>query len=291
MAKVQARRSILITGCSPGGIGHSLAKEFHSRGLHVIASARSRDVIADLEDIGIDTLSLDVTSQESIEEARRNVVRLTGEGGLWGLVNNAGQNCTLPALDVPINDARACFETNFFGVVALTQVFTPLMIESKKGGLIINIGSVTAVIPYVFGSVYNASKAALHAYSRTLRLELEPFDIKVMVVVTGGVQSNIARRKRVLPPGSLYTDIVTDFERRTNHSQEGAMDNKDYARGVVNEALKKSPKKWVWRGHKSFLIWLASRWVGSWIFDMIFPRMFGLDRLKAIVSGRDKKAR
>jgi len=164
------------------------------------------------------------------------------------------------------------------------------MIESKNGGLIINIGSVTAVIPYVFGSVYNASKAALHAYSRTLRLELEPFDIKVMVIVTGGVQSNIARRKRVLPPGSLYTDIVTDFERRVSHSQESAMDNKDYARGVVNEALKRSPKKWVWRGNKSFLIWLASRWVGSWIFDLIFPRMFGLDRLKAIISGRDKKA-
>ena len=162
-------------------------------------------------------------------------------------------NCTMPALDVPLDDARACFETNVFGVIAITQSFISLLIASK--GLIINIGSLAGIMPYVFGSVYNASKAALHAYSRTLRLELEPFDVRVMVVVTGGVQSNIARTHRILPNDSLYLDIVGDFERRQTHSQEGAMSHDDYARDVVAAALKKKPVKWLWRGNKAWLVW------------------------------------
>jgi 1-acylglycerone phosphate reductase len=161
----------------------------------------------------------------------------------------------MPALDVPLDDARACFETNLFGIIAITQSFIPLLIASK--GLIINIGSLAGIVPYVFGSVYNASKAALHAYSRTLRLELEPFDVRVMVVVTGGVQSNIARTHRILPNGSLYLDIVGAFERRQTHSQEGAMSHDVYARGVVKEALKGRPTKWLWRGNKAWLVWFV----------------------------------
>ena len=115
-------------------------------------------------------------------------------------MEHRGRNCTIPALDVDLDDARACFETNFFAVIALTQTFTPLLIRAK--GLILNIGSVAAVTPYVFGSVYNASKAALHSYSDTLRLELAPFDVRVLVVVTGGVKSRIARRERIRQFGS-----------------------------------------------------------------------------------------
>ena len=159
----------------------------------------------------------------------------------------------MPALDMPLDDARGCFETNFFGLIAITQAFSPLLIESK--GLIINIGSVAGVVPYVFGAIYNASKAAVHAYSRTLRLELEPFGVRVMVVVTGGVQSNIARTHRVLPDRSLYLPILADYERRQTHSQEGAMGHDVFAKGVVDAALRKSPTKWLWRGNKAFLIW------------------------------------
>lgn len=189
----------------------------------------------------------------------------------------------MPALDVDLDDARACFETNFFAIVAIVQSFTPLLINTK--GLILNIGSVAAIVPYVFGSVYNASKAALHAYSQTLRLELEPYDVRVLVVVTGGVQSNIARTERTLPEGSLYLDINEDFQRRVSHSQDGAMRNECYAKSVVNEALKPAwrQRKWLWRGNKSLLIWFVQSWLGSWMFDWVVPTMFGLDRLRRLV--------
>jgi len=200
---------------------------------------------------------------------------------------HSGRNLTLPALDVDLDDARACFETNFIAVVAVTQAFIPQLIAAK--GLIINIGSVAAIVPYVFGSIYNASKAALHSWSQTLRLELEPFDVRVMVVITGGVQSRIARTERILPDGSLYLPINEDFQRRVTHSQEGAMPNTKYAQGVVRAALKKRPNKWLWEGAKVAMVRIGRDWVGGWIFDFILPRMFGLAKLAMIVKQKAKR--
>ncbi|ESZ90957.1 hypothetical protein SBOR_8650 [Sclerotinia borealis F-4128] len=281
------KKAVLITGCTPGGIGHSLALTFHSRGYNVLASARSRSKIVDLAELGITTLALDVTDITSIEMARTEVEGMIerGEmGGLDVLVNNAGRNCTMPALDVDLNDARACFETNVFGVMAMCQVFTPLLIRRK--GLIVNIGSVAAILPYIFGSTYNASKAALHAYSRTLRLELAPFSVRVMVVITGGVQSNIARVQRILPPTSLYLEIEDEFRKRVVHSQEGAMSNQVYAEGVV-DTVAEGGRRTLWRGRRSWVVWFVRKWVGSWVFDVVLPGMFGLRRLGGLVRGRE----
>ena len=86
------KRTVLITGCSPGGIGHALAKAFHSRGLHhVFATARNEKALADLTAVGIEALSLEVTSPEAILELKRHVFERTG-GSLDYLVNNAGRN-------------------------------------------------------------------------------------------------------------------------------------------------------------------------------------------------------
>lgn len=289
---------------------------YPTSGLHVIATARNTEQIKDLESLGMSTLALDVTDSESIASAKTEVEALTG-GKLDILVNNAyvypatppprrpssptsiafyikltllasGRNLTLPALDAPLSEARLCFETNFFSVHAITQTFTPLLIAASPS-LILNIGSVAAIVPYTFGALYGASKAALHSYSNTLRLELEPYGVRVLVVVTGGVKSRIARTERMLPEGSLYVDIESDFERRVKHSQEGAMETGVYAREVVRQALKGRPKKWFWWGNKAALIKFIDGWVGGWLFDLIMPGMFGLRRLKGILAARKKK--
>ncbi|KAJ7161057.1 hypothetical protein C8R46DRAFT_358947 [Mycena filopes] len=82
------RKTVLVTGCSPGGIGHELAKEYHSRGLRVIASARRPEALTDLATLGLETLQLDVTTTDSVRAARDHVALLTG-GTLDILVNNA----------------------------------------------------------------------------------------------------------------------------------------------------------------------------------------------------------
>lgn len=292
-------KSVLITGCNPGGIGNSLAREFHAHGLHVFATARSTSSITDLASLGIETLSLEVTSLDSITAALQTITTKTG-GTLDILVNNAGRNYTVPALDVEIDEIRSTFEVNLFAVMRMCQAFAPLLIAAK--GTIVQIGSLAGVMPYVFGSTYNASKAALHAYSNTLRVELEPFDVKVVTIVTGGVKSRIARTERALPAGSIYVPVEKEYQRRLKHSQEEGMANETYAKSVVRQVLVSRPKKWIWEGGKSWLVWFVSSflpfrvlvcWSGvckrvgaDYRQEIAMARMFNLGKLKGTQSSK-----
>jgi 1-acylglycerone phosphate reductase len=166
-----------------------------------------------------------------------------------------GRNYTVPALDVDFDEVEQTFRTNVFGVMRMCKEFAPLLIEAK--GTIVQIGSVAGIMPYVFGSVYNASKAALHQYSNTLRVELAPFGVKVITVVTGGVKSNIARTDRTLPEDSYYIPITEEYARRVKHSQEVGIPNELYARAVVPKVLA-ARKRQIWAGYGAWLIWFAS---------------------------------
>jgi 1-acylglycerone phosphate reductase len=291
ITKEDIRKTVLITGCSPGGIGHSLAKTFHEHGLRVFATARSADTLSSLSSLGIETLSLTVDSELSIQSSLAEVEARTKGRGLDYLVNNAGRSYTMPALDVDLDQVRATFETNLFSIMRLVQVFSPLLIEAR--GTIVMIGSLAGVLPYVFGSVYNASKAALHAYSNTLRVEMEPLGVKVITIVTGGVKSRISRVGRVLPENSFYSELDEQYKRRQGHSQEGAMSNEDYARSVVRQVLpgggpwpwrwllSDARKRWIWEGNKSWQVWLYSGgWIWSGFFDLYMTRIFQLWRLR-----------
>ncbi|KAE9968686.1 hypothetical protein BLS_005130 [Venturia inaequalis] len=277
MTTPKRTKTVLITGCSPGGIGHSMAIEFQSKGLQVLATARTKEKISDLKSKGITTLALDVDSLESIAQLKKDVERITS-GKLDYLVNNAGRNYTVPALDLELSEVEQTFRTNVFAVMMMCKAFAPLLIEAQ--GTIVQIGSVAGVMPYVFGSAYNASKAALHQYTNTLRLELKPFNVKVLNIVTGGVKSNIARTERQLPADSIYLPINAEYQRRTKHSQEVGMPNEKYARSVVASVLGAGAgRRNIWNGNGSWLVWFASRFLPAWVFDLVFARMFNLWKL------------
>ncbi|TQB73164.1 hypothetical protein MPDQ_006081 [Monascus purpureus] len=280
------KQTVLITGCSPGGIGHALALEFNTQGkcYHVIATARRLSVIEPLRDLGMSILPVDVNSTESVNDLKKQVTELTG-GKLDYLVNNAGRNYTVPALDVDIDEVQQTFETNVVGVIRMCQAFAPLLIEAK--GCIVQIGSIAGLIPYVFGSVYNASKAALHHYSSTLRVELAPFGVRVVTIITGGVKSNIARVDRTLNPNSIYMPIEEEYIRRVKHSQEVGMDTKKYAASVVQQVTRPGilarlfrNRNWVWEGAKSWLVWFGLTFMPKNFFDYIMTRMFHLWKLR-----------
>ncbi|GAQ11818.1 NADPH-dependent 1-acyldihydroxyacetone phosphate reductase [Aspergillus lentulus] len=264
------RRTVLITGCSPGGIGYALCCAFKAKGLRVFATARRLEDLASLEAKGIETLALTVDDPQSVQKCYAEIERRVGSRGLDYLVNNAGrsENYTVPAMEVDLQEARQLFETNFFAVILMSQTFLPLLLKAK--GTIVQIGSVSGVMPYVFGSVYNASKAALHSLSDTMRIELAPFGVKVTTVITGGVQSRIAREDRQLAPDSLYQAILPEYNRRVQHSQEGAMTRDGYAKSVVAQILRHSGsgsyKKWIWEGNKSKLIRF---FVGGWLWRKV----------------------
>ncbi|KAL9619266.1 MAG: hypothetical protein Q9160_006118 [Pyrenula sp. 1 TL-2023] len=266
----------------------SLATCFHEAGLRVFATARDRAVLKDLEAKGMETLSLTVDNEQSVQECHSKIQELTGESGLDYLVNNAGRNYVVPALDISMDEVRAVFETNVFAIMRLVQAFSNDLVKAR--GTIIMIGSVAAVIPYVFGSVYNASKGAVHAYSNALRAEMAPLGVKVITVVTGGVKSNIARTKRELPSTSLYSAANEGYQRRQLHSQEVGVDTDKYARTVVQQVLpgsgpwpwrwllRDARRSWIWAGQESSLLWLVfGGWTWSSMFDGLVSRMFQLN--------------
>lgn len=247
-----------------------MAREFHKKGLRVFATARKAASLTDLAALDIETFSLEVTQPASISALADEITALTAGRGLDYLVNNAGRNYTVPALDVDFDEVQTTYETNVFAVMRMCQSFSSLLIQAR--GTIVQIGSITGVTPYVFGSVYNSTKAALASYSDTLRVELAPFDVRVITVVTGGVQSNIARTDRALPPGSLYLPVNEEYLRRVKHSQEGAMPNAAYAASVVRQVLAdrnsllarlglRTRTRSIWEGNKSWLIWMV-----YWLF-------------------------
>ncbi|KAJ7938472.1 NAD(P)-binding protein [Mycena leptocephala] len=284
----KSRKTVLITGCSAGGIGYELAKEYHSKGLRVIATARRLDALIDLAALGLETLQLDVTKIESVQAGRVHVESLTG-GTLDILVNNAGQSYSVPATDINIDEVKGMFEVNLFGVMRMVQEFAPLLIASGDGR-IVNIGSITGVMPYPFGSTYNASKAALHSYGNTLRLELAPFNVQVITIITGGVKSNVAHNRRLIQPSSLYAPIADIFaERRAARSQVGALATDVYAKQVVAQTLRRQVKAWFWAGSHSFTCWLIDTFAGRRGFDWLFSSMFGLSKLKSIIMKKRKQ--
>ncbi|KAK3318709.1 acylglycerone-phosphate reductase-like protein [Apodospora peruviana] len=297
MGPQPGQKTVLITGCTPGGIGHALAMEFHAKGVHVIATARNTSVLAEMAALGMSTLALDVTKAESIKTCHDEVAKLTG-GKLDFLVNNAGRTHTHPATDIDLDDVRETFETNVFGVMAMCQAFVDQLIAAK--GLIINIASLAAITPYAFGAVYCASKGAVVSFSRTLRLELKPFGVRVMVAMTGTVRSQIASKThRTLPENSLYQRVKDVFERRLTFSQNnGTVDTATYARKLVRSALTyESPlllrawfgrPDWFWAGGWSTLVWTAT-WLGEWVLDFALYRKIGLIKIEKVL--REEQAR
>lgn len=275
-------------------------------GLHVIATARNPSVLAGLAGKpGFTCLALDVTSQRSIDECRDEVARLTG-GKLDILVNNAGRTHTVPATDLDLDDVRATFEANVFGVMAMVKAFTRLIIPTK--GLIINLSSVASISPYPFGSAYCATKGAVNSYSRTLRQELRPFGVRVMVALPGTVNTNITTQAdRQLPPDSLYMVIEDVYKWRLTFSKKQAsIPPASYASKLVGDALKpESPvvlrgllgttlglcrPDWHYYGGMAGTAWLGSC-IGEWLMDTIVYRMFKLPLLEALLRRQEAEAK
>ncbi|EME40770.1 hypothetical protein DOTSEDRAFT_82322 [Dothistroma septosporum NZE10] len=290
------QNSVLITGCTPGGIGYAVAKEFKARGLLVIATARSKAVVEELTADGLIAIQLDVTDTSSITACRQAVARLV-DGKLDILMNNAGRGLSLPAIDSPLDQIRSVYETNVFAIMAMVNAFVDLLIPAQ--GLIINVSSITTLIPNVWGSVYASSKAAISSYSRTLRVELRPFGVRVQVIVAGAVKSNISdntAKRTVLPADSLYRRALHLYERRKGFSQSkaaGSLPTNVFARKVVDKALaSEMPLLWrnwfgrpdaLYYGGMTRLLWWGSL-LGDWVTDIGSWKAFRLFELQEIIE-------
>ena len=178
----------LITGCS-SGIGRALADAFKGAGYQVWASARKVEDVAALAAAGFTAVQLDVNDGPALEQLSAQISQQ--HGGLDVLINNAGYGAMGPLLDGGVSAMQRQFETNVFAIVGVTRAMFALLRQSK--GLVVNIGSVSGILVTPFAGAYCASKAAVHALSDALRMELAPFGIRVMEVQPGAIASSFAR--------------------------------------------------------------------------------------------------
>jgi len=176
---------VLITGCS-SGIGAASARSLHRHGATVYATARRPESLVPLADEGIATLQLDVTDEASMTAAVSDVVER--EGRVDVLVNNAGYGLYGPVEQLPMDEIRRQFDTNFFGLVRMTQLVLPHMRAAGRGR-ILNISSMGGRTTLPGGAFYHASKHAVESLSDALRVEVGPFSIDVVLIEPGPVKT------------------------------------------------------------------------------------------------------
>lgn len=182
------KKVILITGAS-SGMGKVFAQQLQKEGHIVYGAARRVDLLTDLNKEGIKTIPLDVTNDESMQQCVQQIIK--AEGRIDVLVNNAGYGSYGTIEDVSMEEAKRQFEVNVFGLARMTQLVLPHM-RKQKSGKIINISSIGGKIATPFGAWYHASKFAVEGMSDSLRTEVKPFGIDVVVIEPGGVKSEWA---------------------------------------------------------------------------------------------------
>ncbi len=238
------KKVALVTGAS-SGIGKEIAKQLLQDGLEVYVAARRVEKMKELENLGAITLKMDITEEDDIKRVVEQIQE--NHQGLDVLVNNAGYGIYGAMEDTTIEDARRQFEVNIFGLARLTQLVLPYM-RNQKSGKIINISSMGGKIYSPLGSWYHATKHALEGWSDCLRLELTPFNIDVVIIEPGIIQTEFG--DVMIQPmmersgNSAYSAMAKKMEQATKKSYEdGGASHPSVIAKVVSQAVKaKKPK-------------------------------------------------
>ncbi len=230
-------KTVLITGCS-SGYGLETARYFLSQGWNVVATMRTprEDLLPRSKNLRV--IALDVTKPESIAAA------VEAAGPIDVLVNNAGIGLFGAFEATPMATTREVFDTNTFGVMAMTQAVLP-QFRARRSGLIVNVTSSAALAPMPMVAVYTASKMAIEGFTASLAHELEPFNVRVKLVEPGygpstGFSSNGASRMQGLIPEAyapFAQSVFAMFTQVTAVTKES-----DVAEVVWQAANDKSPR-------------------------------------------------
>lgn len=177
---------VLITGAS-SGIGKETAKTLIQEGYTVYMAARHVGKMEDLKKMGGIPVKMDVTKEEDLVAVVEQINR--EHGGVDILINNAGFGLYGAVEDIPIEDARYQFDVNLFGAARLTQLVLPIM-RQRRAGKIVNMSSMGGKIYTPLGAWYHASKHAVEGWSDCLRFELKPFNIDVIIIEPGTIETD-----------------------------------------------------------------------------------------------------
>jgi 1-acylglycerone phosphate reductase len=300
MAPIQ-KKTVLITGCSTGGIGSAMAKIFHKRGFYVFATARDPSKAADLSELSnVEILELDVTLPQTISQCKETVTKRTG-GKLDVLVNNAGVEFVCPLLDVDIAEAKRLYDVNVWGPLAMVQAFAPLLIEAK--GIISNHSSIDGALSMVWAGkpakastpanlgekantalqgIFSSSKTATARLSETMRLELEPLGVRVVTIMCGSADTPMFTKpsgQMKLPESSHYYHVQdAAYKERMDHLSK-AMQVDVLADKLVSDILG-GAKGLIWHGAFATIVRFTTWAFPTWYLD----RLINADRGVGLVK-------
>jgi NAD(P)-dependent dehydrogenase (short-subunit alcohol dehydrogenase family) len=239
----------VVTGSS-SGIGLATSLALARNGYLTYATMRNlakRDSVqstAEKQHLSIRTVQLDVTDENSVKNAIQSILSESGRIDL--LVNNAGYGPTGALEDIRIDEIRALYETNLFGVIRVTQAVLPTM-RKQGSGRIINISSGAGRIGYPGGSAYVSSKFALEGLSESMAYEIEQFGIRTVLVEPGFVRTNFGENivitKKAQDPNSPYSQMMMQMKSSSYRRRmiENASDADLVASVVVEAAIAKEP--------------------------------------------------
>lgn len=230
-------KTILITGAS-SGFGLMLAKDLHQKGFNVIGTSREPQKYHGKFPFKL--LKLDIDDDSSIQSFAEQI---SNEKRIDVLVNNAGFMVTGIAEETPIEVAKQQFETNFWGTVKVTNALLPIF-RKQKSGQIITVSSIVGIIGPPNLSFYSASKHAVEGYFKSLRLELNQFNIKVSVIEPVWFKTNLGHNA-IASVGNSISDYDS-YRKKANIATQKGLDEAESPEVVVNSITKlinnKEPK-------------------------------------------------
>ena len=265
----------LVTGGS-SGIGEQTALGLQTAGFTTYAVARRVDRMTGLAEAGVTTFAMDVTDDASMTSGVERV--LSEHGRVDVLVNNAGYGSYGAVENVPIDEARRQFEVNVFGLARLTQLVTPRMREHRSGR-IINVSSVGGKFYEPLGAWYHATKFAVEGFSDSLRLELAPYGIRVVIVEPGPIRTEwneLARAHLVSSSAGTAYEHQAEAVRARMESGDGPMMSgpEVVGRTIVKAATARRPRTRypVGRGARSLVT--ARRLLPDRAMDAVISRLY-----------------
>ncbi len=277
--------TILITGAS-SGIGRDAALALAKAGHHVIAAARRLPALEALRDTApgcaITPLQLDLDDGASIAHAAVELDQITSGRGIDALVNNAGFATAGALAELSDADLRAQFETNVFGLMALTRAVLPAML-ARGSGRIVNVSSVSGRIPAPVLGAYHASKYALEALSDALRMEVAPFGVQVVIVEPGTIKTEFASRTlseatRARSAGSRYASIYARTAQLEATFDRMAGGTLPVVRAISKAVLTRRPSARYVAPRKFAALIAVIRLLPTCWVDAAMRRTFGLTR-------------
>ncbi len=267
----------LVTGVS-SGIGKQTALQLLHAGYIVYGGARNIDKVRELEDLGIRLKVLDVTSKDSMDKVVNCIIKCHKRIDV--LVNNAGYGLYGPVEYTSMEKIRDQFEVNVFGLIYLTKLVLPYM-RNNQYGKIVNISSMGGRIWTPMGAFYHSTKYAVEGLSHSMRLEVEPFGIDVILIQPGGIKTNWGN---IAANNLEEVGIDTPYEKQCKTISEGM--KKTYrsklltspstiARCIVKAVTVKKPKTKYLLGYGAKPLVVAHRVFGDRTYDKIIKKTFG----------------